>query len=86
MIEKMWNGVGMLVVLGCLGALGFWILSPKRVDGYYISHGGNNGSTAATCVYAHWTWHWDELAFCSDDYQKALDFMNKADAEIKAGK
>lgn len=79
-----------LMVMAFLAALGFgakWITSPKNVDYYYLSHGsGGNGNQASVCVYAHWTWHSDELSFCTDDQQKALDFVAKANAGMHSGK
>lgn len=46
-----------------------------------MSRGSNN--EGQVCVYAHWTWHVDEVAFCTDDYQKALAFTQTANANIK---
>lgn len=81
-----WPDVGFsLLAVAALAALiiaALVICSPKAVDGYYLSHGSNNIHTAS-CVYAHWTWHVDELAFCSDDYQKVLDFAAKANQLVK---
>lgn len=73
-----------LMVLLLIGAgLGIaWIMAPKKVDGYYLSHGGTSSGQAAVCVYAHWTWHLDEMSFCTDDQQKAIDFVAKANASI----
>jgi hypothetical protein len=54
---------------------------PHNVDYYYVSEG--TGSSKGICVQAHWTWHLDEIAYCSDDKDKALDFVQKANALLK---
>lgn len=82
MLKTMWQGVGMVMVLAAVAMLVIFVLAQKKVDGYYLSHGSSPAS-AATCVYAHWTWHMDEMAFCTDDYQKALDFVAKGNAATK---
>lgn len=82
LIEKIWHFVGMLVLLILAGLLTALVLAPKKVDGYYLSQGSGSQGQAAVCVYAHWTWHVDEMSFCTDDQQKALDFVAKANASI----
>jgi len=83
MIEKCWNVFGMVMGLTLAAMVVAFIVAPKKVDGYYLSHGASGqGGQAAVCVYAHWTWHMDELSFCTDDQQKALDFVAKANASI----
>jgi hypothetical protein len=77
-----WQVVGVIVVLAILALSVTFISVDKKVDGYYMSH-GSGGQTAGSCVWAHWTWHPDELAFCTEDYNKAIDFMTKANAGIK---
>lgn len=57
--------------------------SPKNVDYYYISTGASGGRPVSACAYAHWTWHTDEIAYCSDDVNKVLDFTAKANATLK---
>jgi hypothetical protein len=57
------------------------MFAPKNVDYYYLSQAGSSHNTA-TCVYAHWTWHLDEVSFCTNDYQQALDFTAKANATL----
>jgi hypothetical protein len=70
--------VGFLVLLVVVVGLGTTVFfAPKNVDYYYLSTGG---SSSGICVYAHWTWHGDEKAYCSDDKDKALDFAAKANA------
>lgn len=67
--------VALMLVLSGMYA---WIWSTKRVDGYYASVGERG-----TCAWAHWTWHADEKAFCSDDPFRVLQFIKQANAEIK---
>lgn len=77
-----WSALAMLLVIAAaiLGCIVFF--APKNVDYYYISHGANQNQ-ASTCVYAHWTWHTDEISFCTDDATKAEDFAAKANAGLK---
>ena len=79
--ERLW-ALLLGVALFALIALGVAsVIAPKNVDYYYASHG--SGAQSNTCVWAHWTWHTDEQAFCTDDYQRALDFLAKANGTIK---
>lgn len=80
-IEKIWHVIGMLLVLAVAGWCLMWMFSTKRVDGYYFSHVANQSS--ATCIMAHWTWNADQPAFCTNDYQQAIDFVTKANATVK---
>jgi hypothetical protein len=80
-LAALWQLFGMFILSVGAALLVAWLLSPKRVDGYYLSRGQGNGN--AVCVYAHWTWHPDEQAFCTDRYDAALEFAAKANASIK---
>lgn len=77
--EDSWQTVGLALVVAAAVMLGALCLQTKNVDYYYAS---NSQGTTAACIYTHWTWHTDEKAFCTDDYQKALDFMSKANAAL----
>jgi hypothetical protein len=79
--EDTWLSVLVLAALVAVGFVAVIIVAPKVVDGYYVSQGQQKASSS--CVFAHWTWHVDELAFCSDDYQKVLDFAAKANQLVK---
>jgi hypothetical protein len=79
--EGIWHVVGISLVLSLAVLIGVLICAPKDVNYYYLSQGANSGASA--CVYAHWTWHGDEKAFCSDDYNKALDFAARANNTVK---
>ncbi len=57
------------------------MIMPHNVDYYYVS--GGSSTTRGICVQAHWTWHFDETVYCSDDKDKALDFEQKANANLK---
>lgn len=81
-VRNIWHGVGAMFALAVLAAGTALFMAPKKVDGYYLSHGSSSGNVPSTCVYAHWTWHVDEVAFCSDKYESALDFMAKANASL----
>lgn len=78
-MDRIWGALGALAVLLIVGMIGVLIFAPKNVDYYYVS--AANGSTEF-CAYAHWTWHTDERAYCSDDKDKVLDFVGKANATI----
>lgn len=81
MVEKMWEFAGMVILLALISVSIAFIVAPHKVDGYYLSR-SNQGAANGVCVYAHWTWHPDELSFCTDDYAKALDFVAKANQSI----
>lgn len=59
------------------------ITAPKNVNYYYVSD-GQASTHPAYCVYAHWTWHPDEVAYCTDDAQKALAWAEQATRSIQS--
>lgn len=71
--EHWWQIVASVVVSAGLIIGITALVTSHDVDYYYVSQGGSNSS--AFCAYAHWTWHTDEKAFCSDDYIKVLEFV-----------
>ncbi len=77
-----WLSVLVAVVVAAAIGGGIMLFSTKNVDYYYISR-GSSSQTPSTCVYAHWTWQVDEVAFCTDDGMKAVDFTSKANAALK---
>lgn len=80
--DDVWGSVAVLGVIAIVAVGVVFIFAPKNVNYYYLGHGSGNGSANANCVYAHWTWHTDEIAFCTDDYQKALDFTKQANSGL----
>ena len=74
--DDTWQLIAILLILVIVYGIGVKILAPKNVDYYYLSTSENGGF----CVYAHWTWHRDEIAYCTDDKDRALDFTAKANA------
>lgn len=73
------------IVLLFLALLGGFIqaIAVTHIDGYYISNAGT-GSRTGVCACSHWTkWHADEIAYCSDDVNKVLDFVVKANTTIQ---
>ena len=82
-----WDQIGLAiiaVVVIAFATLGVIALAaPHNVDYYYLSKGGMENSGQATCVQAHWTWHTDEISYCTNDAQQALDFVTKANASLK---
>jgi len=65
-----------------LGSLGITaMVMPHNVDYYYLS--GGTSVTRGICVQAHWTWHFDEVAYCSEDKDRAIDFAQKANSLLK---
>jgi hypothetical protein len=79
-----WGVVLVVAALASIVVITVFTFSTKHVDYYYLSRGSQTSS--ATCVHAHWTWHPDETAFCTDDYQKAIDFAAKANEIQKAAR
>ncbi|HEX5426569.1 MAG TPA: hypothetical protein VFW94_23680 [Candidatus Acidoferrales bacterium] len=79
--EDLWLGLLAAVAVGVLLSVGVIAFAPHNVDYYYVSR-GTSGDTG-TCVWAHWTWHTDEKAWCTNDPAQALDFAAKATAALR---
>jgi hypothetical protein len=79
--EDTWKTLFICLVILTVGFLGKLATAPKNVDYYYMSHGSSTGP--AVCVYAHWTWHQDEVTMCTDDAMRAEDFTAKANAGLR---
>lgn len=84
-----WEDLGKLTffvaLLAAVLGIGIALFAPKNVDYYYISLGQENTS-ATSCVYAHWTWKTDEKSFCTDDKDRALDFVTRANQSLPKAK
>ena len=80
--DNVWYGIGAVLVLGAAALIGTIALATKNVDYYYVS-AQNSNEPSVTCSYAHWTWHVDEKAYCSDDINKVLDFTAKANSTLR---
>lgn len=77
--EQIWAGIGSAAAVAAL-TLGLTaIIKPHKIDGYYLSHQNSQN----VCVYAHWTWHSDEVVYCTDRPSDAIDFAVKANALVK---
>lgn len=74
-----------LVVIGVLLVAGFIsAFSLAHVDRYYVSSTQTRQVSSVTCAWAHWTgWHPDEIAYCSDDAAKTVEWVTKANASLK---
>lgn len=81
-VSGLWHTVGAAIVVAIVVLGVSFVFAPKKVDGYYLSQ-STQRTGMATCVYAHWTWHTDEQSFCTNSYQEAVDFMNKANASVR---
>lgn len=79
--DDIWQGVAVAVVLAAAAISGKALVSEHRVDGYYLSH--TSASQSATCIVAHWTWHPDEIAFCTNSPQEALEVLERANATVR---
>ena len=73
-------GISLAIFAAILGAVVFF--APKNVDYYYLSTENSGNKAIGFCAYAHWTWHQDEIAYCSDDKDKVLDFVARANATL----
>lgn len=82
-LSAMWNVIGAAILLAAAILSTLYVFAPKKVDGYYLSNARNGGAVMATCVWAHWSWHADEQAFCTNNYQEAVEFATKATAALK---
>ena len=78
-----WGAFGMAVLATLIVLAVTFVLKEKKVDGYYMSAGGNSTRTEMTCVYAHWTWHPDELAFCTNDVNKAIEAVRQLNQTVR---
>jgi hypothetical protein len=78
--SDVWQLIGAGIILAIVTILGIYIFAPKDVDYYYLSTASSTDKGLGFCAYAHWTWHNDEIAYCSDDKDKVLDFVAKANA------
>lgn len=76
-----WQVLGLALVVTAAAIFGVYAVEPENVDYYYVST-GSNPVKPGYCSYAHWTWHTDEVAYCSDDKDKVLDFVVKANASV----
>lgn len=79
--EEIWMWILVCCVIVASALLVTVLLAPHNVDYYYVSQPASSGT--ATCVYAHWTWHGDERAFCTNDVSAAIDFAQKATLALK---
>lgn len=58
--------------------------SLTHVDRYYVPSTQTRQVSSVTCAWAHWTGlHPDEIAYCTDDASKAVDWVAKANASLK---
>lgn len=72
--EDTWMAALLGAVLFGIVLFGTWAFSTKDVQYYYL----NDSQSKGTCVAAKWQWNPDQTVYCSDDYQRAMDFLSKA--------
>lgn len=74
-----------LVALGILSIAGFIsAIAISHADRYYVSSPRTGSVSSVTCAYSHWTGlHVDEISFCSDDANKVIEWVAKANASLK---
>lgn len=71
--------LGILIFAGFISAIAF-----THVDRYYAASPRTGNIASVSCAWAHWTgWHIDEIAFCSDDANKVVEWVAKANAPLK---
>lgn len=81
-----WDGFTVLAAIATLlvlivAAIGITaILEPKYIEYYYLS--APNNAQVGFCVSSHWAWQSDQVVFCSDEKDKTLDFVAKANATL----
>ena len=64
-------------------ALFIWYLcTPPVLQGYYLGHKSENHAPSF-CVMAEWRWDLDDVVYCTDDYNKALDFVERANKTMR---
>jgi hypothetical protein len=70
---------GVLILAGLITAI-----ASAHVDRYYVSSAHTGQISSVTCAWAHWSgWHTDEIAFCSDDANKVVEWVAKANTSLK---
>jgi hypothetical protein len=71
--------IGAVLIGAFVSAIAF-----THVDRYYVSSTRTAQVSSVTCAWAHWTgWHLDEIAYCSDDASKVIDWVAKANASLR---
>lgn len=72
--------LGIALIGGFISAIAL-----AHVDRYYVSSTQTaRGVSSVSCAWAHWTgWHSDEIAYCSDDANKVIDWVAKANLSLK---
>lgn len=88
-----WEDLGKFTAVFTLLCVSFVILSfifsDKEVEFCYIDSMGVAGLSevaSVTGVYAHRSWWLDDLVYQSTDPEKTLQFLNRANAELRIAK
>jgi hypothetical protein len=68
-----------VVVILFLGMLAAWICAPHTVQSYYLDR---QISGTGSCVVASIDWDSDSVVFCSDDINKVMDALTRANASL----
>jgi hypothetical protein len=80
--EILWPNVFSVlgVIVGCaILTIILWAITATKDVKYYYAGEGVKG----VCVKASRSWQIDDTVFCSDDYNKVVDFVNKANMSLK---
>lgn len=79
------KSIVVLVVSVLLALVGLiCAVTVTHADRYYVSSPRTGNVSSVTCAYSHWTgWHPDEIAYCSDDAAKVVEWVAKANNSIK---
>jgi hypothetical protein len=81
--EDAWILLGFVAVIALFTVLIVFVVVSPTLRGYYLSPPSGHGNVPAVCVCAEWRWLEDDVVFCSDDYNKALDFVERANKTLR---
>jgi hypothetical protein len=79
--EDSWQLIGILVVIATVVWFSYFTASKRELKSYYL--GPTSYSAPAFCVRAEWTWDEDPVVFCTDDRDRAIDFVKRANETLK---
>jgi len=81
-VVKLWHLLGLTVALVAGILMVVFIMADKSVQSYYLGPGLS--LQPAFCVTAEHQWDVDVLIFCTDDKDRVLDFVRRANETLRS--
>ena len=75
--DQVWEALMLLLILLVVLVLCLSVISPKRVEFYYLQGSGRN-----TCVYGYINWYPDDEIACNSDPEKAVALLKQANETL----